>query len=148
MSIKSVAKSDALIRDLKDRLEYRLASASLTTIREAKDAEGYPVLFVSAGNEAAGQPVFAVRISQIDAVSKDILGNDLKAYTPHKMELAYEAGSLSVLQYAILSHECYKCGVAFEIKEIADGTPVTIANINSASGVSIQWDARFPTKGM
>jgi len=50
MAIKSIAKAQALVRELKERLEIRLAgSARIDTVREASDAEGFPALFLSNG---------------------------------------------------------------------------------------------------
>ena len=150
MAIQSLAKAKASMRDLKDRLAYRLAAASLDSIREANDADGNPMLFCSAaGNEAAGQPVIAFRISQESAVSKDILGNDLNAYAPHKLEIAWEESAINPAQAIAMAHEALKIGMKAELKEIAAASAVTEANINAADvAASIEFDARFPTKGM
>jgi hypothetical protein len=150
MAIQSLAKAKASMRDLKDRLAYRLAAASLDSIREANDAEGNPMLFCSAAsNEAAGEPVIAFRISQEDAVSKDILGNDLKAYTPHKLEMAWEEDAISPAQLAVMSLEAFKIGMKCELKEIASGSAVSEANMDAADvAAALEFDARFPAKGM
>ena len=150
MAIQSLAKAKASMRELKDRLAYRLAAASLDSIREANDANGNPMLFCSAAsNEAAGQPVIAFRISQQSAVSKDILGNDLDAYTPHKLEMAWEEDSVSPAQVAIMALEAFKIGMKCDLKEIADGSAVSEANINAANvAAALENDVRFPTKGM
>ena len=152
---KSTAKAESIIRQLKDSLSMRIkgsAAGRVDTIREAKDSEGYPYLVLSdAGNEAAGQPVILVRVKQSDAVSKDILGQDLKAFAPHLMEIAYELDGTeaepSRLDLQMLMWETAPFQVRTQIKEIADGTAVTVANADAAAIAedldSIQW----PTKG-
>jgi hypothetical protein len=156
MAIKNIAKADALIRQLAEDLKIRTkgsAAGFVDTVREAKDAEGYPYIVLSDnGNEAAGQPVLFIRIKQIDAVSKDIFGNDLKAYAPHICELAYEldgSGQAYVrrLDLAKVMFELVKLGVKMSVKEIANGTAVTAANVDAASAaLELDW-LRWPTKG-
>jgi hypothetical protein len=154
MAIKNIAKADALIRELKERLELRFAgSARIDTVREAKDSEGYPALFCSdGGNEAAGQPVIAIRIKQIDMVSKDVFGNDSKAYTPHVCELAYELDGTEAepnrKDIEIAMWELARNGVKLEVKEIADGTAVSFTSMDAASPAQELDDLRWPTKGV
>jgi hypothetical protein len=153
--MKSTAKAEALLRDVADKLKVRLAgSATIDTVRQAKDANGWPMLFLSnAGNEAAGQPVIAIRISAVNAVSKDVFGNDLIAFAPHALEFAYE---LTAADNAIPSdkdiftawYEAQKCGVKMQLKELANGTAVNEANINAAA-VALELDELYwPTKGV
>ena len=155
MAIKNLAKAEALIRQLAEDLKVRTAGAAsgrVDTVREAKDSEGNPFLVLSDnGNEAAGQPVIFIRIKQIDAVSKDIFGNDLKAYAPHICEMAYELDTTeaepSRLDIAMVMFELAKLGVKIEVKEIADGTEVTPANVDAdAASLELDW-LRWPTKG-
>lgn len=156
MAIKSLDKANALVRDLKDLLEKRVKgtpSGRVDTVREAKDSEGQPVLFLSDnGNEAAGQPVILIQLKQIDMVSKDIFGNDLKAYAPHVLTLSYElaTGGIvpNVLDITKVMFELAKLGVKIQVKEIASGTAVTIANANAAA-VAEEYDWLYwPTKGV
>jgi hypothetical protein len=143
---------------LKDRLEKRLeANAALAnrldTVREAKDADGMPCLFLSNGaNEAAGQPVVFLRIKQIGAVSKDVFGNDMNAYAPHVAEMAYELDSTEAeparRDLILIQQELAPAGVKLQVKEIADGTAVTIANVDAAA-VAEEFDWLYwPTKGV
>lgn len=153
--MKSTAKAEALLRDVADKLKVRYAgSATIDTVRAAKDANGWPMLFLSdAGNEAAGQPVIALRIKAVDAVSKDVFGNDLVAFAPHALEVAYE---LTAADNAIPSDadilkaefEAIKTGVKIQLKELANGTAVTAANMDAAApSVEIE-DLYWPTKGV
>jgi len=152
---KSTAKAESIIRQLKDSLSFRIKGAAagrLDTIREAKDSEGYPYLVLSSGGtETAGNPVAFIRVKQADAVSKDILGQDLKAFAPHVMEFAYELdGANSELLPAdqqMLMWEIAPFRVNVKVKQLADGTAVTPSNVDNAAVAedldSIQW----PTKG-
>jgi hypothetical protein len=150
---KSIAKSEAVIRQIKENLKLRTAgSASIDTVREARDSDGYPYLMLSDGGvETAGNPVIFIRVKQSDAVSKDILGNDLKALAPHICEIAYELdgteGEPSRKDLQMVMWEIAPIQMNVQIKEIADATAVSAAAADAAAIAkdleSIQW----PTKG-
>ena len=153
--MKSTAKAQALLRDVADKLKVRCAgSATIDTVRAAFDANGWPMLFLSdAGNESAGQPVIALRIKAVDAVSKDVFGNDLIAFAPHSLELAYEltSGSTPTPSSSDLlkaEFEAIKTGVKIQLKEIANGTAVTESSLNSTAAAAEIEDLYFPTKGV
>jgi hypothetical protein len=150
MALKSVAKSQATMRLLKDTLQMRLkatAGVALNTIREARDAEGWSMLFISVnGNEAAEQPVVAVRCKAIDAVSKDVFGLDMYAFTPHVIEMAWEADAAAALDKAVVQHELSQAGMMLQLKEIAAESAVTAANMDAQAPLAtLDW-MRFPTK--
>ena len=156
--MKSTAKAIALLRDVSDKLNIRLgqdtASGYINTVRSAFDADGWPMLFLSAnGNEAEGQPVILIRIKAADAVSTDVFGNDLIAFAPHALEFAYEltsAGAPEPKHTDLLTaeFEAIKTGVVFQLKEIANGTAVTEAAINAAAPLTNLEDIDWPTKGV
>jgi hypothetical protein len=148
--IKSTASADATLRDLAEHLKRKVSeSATLDTVREARDANGWPMLFLSlAGAEAAGDNVVAIRMKGIDMVSKDVFGNDAIAYTPHTIEIAYEDTVADELDKAVVIAECAKVGVKLEIKAIAAATAVTEASIDAkAADREIENDDLWPTKG-
>lgn len=156
MAIKNIAKADALLRTLAEDLQLRIQGAAagrVDTVREAKDAAGYPVLVLSdGGTETAGNPVIFIRVKQIDMVSKDVFGNDLFAYAPHVAELAYELDGTeaepSRLDVALVMFELAKLGVKIQIKEIADTTAVTATSVDAAAvAQELDW-LRWPTKGV
>lgn len=157
--MQSNAKSLALIRDLADRLNVRLpaSSAGLNSSRQAFDANNWPILVLSHnGNEAEGQPVVWIRISNVDAVSKDIFGNQTFAYAPHKLELAYELQATPNIGNSFVTHadlltsefEAQTCGCEFQIKEIANGTAVTETSVNAAAAVIDLQPLYWPTKSV
>ena len=155
MALSSTAKAESLIRKLQENLGFRLAgSATIDTIRELKDSQGWPALMLSdAGNEAAGQPVIAIRIKGHDAVSPDIFGNSFQAYTPHYVDIGYELDGSeaepSRLDLAKVLHECTKLGACVRIRQIADATAVTLANMDAAAvAAELEFELRWPTKGV
>lgn len=138
--ITSNATPLAIMRDLADKLNKRFAGNSgINGSRQAFDANGMPLLFLSHnGNEAEGQSVILIRIEQIDAVSKDIFGNSLNAYAPHLLQFAYEKNSAgapipSAHDLDTAKFESIKTGVKYELVEIANGSAVTEANLNTAA---------------
>lgn len=153
--MKSLAKANALSRDIADKLRVRYAgSATIDTVREARDSQGWPMIFLSdAGNEAAGQAVIALRIRAVDAVSKDVFGNDLVAFAPHKLEVAYELAAANNpipvdTDILIAEFEAIKTGCAIQLKELANGTAVTAANMDAATANIELDDLYWPTKGV
>lgn len=156
--MKSTAKAEALLRDVADKLKKRFAgSSSIDTVREARDSNGWPMLFCSDGGvEAAGNPVIAIRIKADNAVSKDVFGNDLVAFAPHTLEIAYELADAATGKDIEPSrpdllkaqYEALKTGVKVQIKEIADGTAVTAANMDAASAAVELDELYWPNKGV
>ena len=146
---KSLATADSLIRDLKDTLEFRLAgSATIDTVRQARDADGWPLLILSDdGDEDAGDPVIVIRIRAVDAVSKDVFGNDNVAFTPHTLELAYQVASGAAIparaDLAKAQHEASRLSVRTLIKE---ATGAVEAGLDAAAVIAdLDW-IQYPTK--
>jgi len=141
-------------RDLVDRLTVRLKNgAGLNTVREALDENGAPLIFVSKdANEAAGQPVVLIRMQQVDAVSKDVFGNSLLAYTPGISSISYEKDASgkpipSQADLDVLKWELFAFGMRYKLIEIANGSAVTKAN-SEATAPSLDIDHLYwPTKG-
>lgn len=153
--MQSAAKAQALVRDLADKLAKRYAGNSgLNSLRVANDSNGWPMIFISHdGNEAEGQPVVLIRIKNVDAVSKDIFGNQTYAYAPHTLELAYELAAAnqpfpSLADLAAAEFESIKTGCRYQLKEIANGTAVSEASINAASPNADLEDLYWPTKSV
>lgn len=158
MAIVNTAKAEALIRELKERLEFRTANAAsgrVDTVRQDRDSDGYPALFLSdGGTETAGSPVIFIRIKQIDMVSKDIFGNAINAYAPHKCELAYELNQYSHhhpyvdgRDVTMVMYEIGKLVIKTDLKELDNGDAVTFTNVDAADVAESYDDLRWPTKG-
>ena len=153
--MKSTAKSEKWFRDLKERLEFRISgSSSIDTITESKDANGWPMLTLSDGGVvAAGNPVVLLRCKSIDGVSKDIFGNDLTAFNPHELEVAYELDGTeaepSRVDLALIYCELFQMGIKVVIKEVADATAVDETSLNATSAAKeLEPSVIWPKKGM
>lgn len=155
--MQSNAKAIRLVQDIQDMLSVRLpaSGAGLNSFRQAFDTNNWPYLVGSHnGNEAAGQPVVLIRISNVDAVSKDIFGNQTYAYAPHILELAYELQATPNIGNSFIAHaelaacefEAIKSGVRYQLKELANTTAVTAANVTAASPVADLDQLYWPTK--
>lgn len=147
--MKSTAQAQAQARDLAEKLAKRFkGSATIDTVRQANDANGWPMIFCSrSANEAAGQPVIAIRIQNPDAVSKDIFGNATSAYAPHNLEVAYEVSAANNpfpadLDLITALFEATKTGIKQQIKEIATGTAVSEASMN-AKAADLELDELY-----
>lgn len=147
--MKSTAQAQAQARELADKLAKRFkGSATINTVRQATDANGWPMLICSAaGNEAAGQPVVALRITNVDAVSKDIFGNATSAYAPHTLEVAYElqaSDNPTPVDKDLITilFEATKTGIKMQVKEIANATAVTEASMN-AKAADLELDELY-----
>lgn len=149
--MKSTAKSDASLRDLADKLQLRFPTK---TVRQARDANAWPMLIVSAtGSEAAGQSVIAIRMSSVNAVSKDVFGNDLIAFAPHIVEVAYELTAAdnpipSDADLFKVEYEVFKIGARTQLKEIANGTAVSATSMDAAAVAADVEDLNWPTKSV
>lgn len=128
---KSTAKAEALARDLKDRLEFRGIA-----VAESKNAQGYPRLVLDTDQAS-------IEIIQEDAVSKDIFGNDLLAFAPHRLTLAMDDAMTKQTEAKILV-EIVKMGVnKLIVKNGAD-----LATAEASAGEVIDQEVRWPTKGI
>lgn len=153
--MQSVAKAQALVRDLADKLSKRFQNgASINSLRQANDAQGWPMLFLSvSGNEAEAQPVILIRVRNVDLVSKDIFGGSSFAYAPHTLELAYElAGANNPIptdvDIVVAEFEAMRLGARFQLKEIANGTAVNEASLNAKAPDCDLEDLYWPTKSV
>lgn len=127
---KSTAVSEAKIRELKDQLQFRGFS-----VVESKTAEGYAKITLNT-DEAS------ITVEQTDAISKDVFGNDLKAFTPHLMTIAVtDAQSAADVSKIVI--EAGKHGMKVILKEGAD-----IAASEAAAGEEIQFSTRWKNKGI
>lgn len=153
----SNAKSEALLRDLSDKLTERFANSSgLNTVSSAfyTDSNGgtWPYLLISHnGVVTESNPVVYIEISNVDMVSKDIFGNQTFSYAPHVMQFAYELSSggapiPAISDIATCQFESIKTGVRFQLKQIANGTAVTAASVNAAAASADLDELNWPTK--
>ena len=128
--MKSTAKSLKWVRDLKDVFELRGI-----TVAESQNAEGWGRL--DFGTNAA------VEIVAVDAVSKDVFGNDLIAFTPHYVKFSYIAAIDKVL-FAQIMLELGKRGIKIFLH-----TDTTLAGAEAAAAsAELEADIQWKAKGM
>jgi hypothetical protein len=159
----SQAKAIALLRDLGNKLQIRFANGgtgSINTLSQGftttPDAAGavwpYILLYNATAGTGTGNPVIYIEIAGVDAVSKDIFGNDTDSYAPHKMLFGYELGAAGNETWAAHSDivtaefEAIKTGVAFTLVEVANGAGVTAATVSAATPVTTIDELYWPTK--
>lgn len=128
---KSTAVSEAQARELKDKLERRGF-----VVTESK-VNGYPKLTLNT-DEAS------ILIEQEDAVSKDVFGNDLLAFTPHKLAFASRDDAMDSLKVSKINAEIFKIGMKVIVKTHA----TVLATAEAAAGEGIEYSDRWKTKGI
>lgn len=139
MALYSIDHSVGVARDLADDFKMRLSNgAGINTVRQAQDAAGWPMIFLSVnGNEAEAQPVIVLRLKNIDVGATDIFGNATLPFTPSQCEIAYELNGAgaprpSTADYTTVLFQVTRTGVIVENEPIANGTAVTEASMNAA----------------
>jgi len=162
----SVDHAVGVARDLADRLNLRLnnqtASTALNFVRQTQDENGYPIIIVShGGNEAEGQPVIWIRITNLfeypvtgDGHPVDVFGNATLPFTPTICQIASELNTLSPAapfpsgsDYSTCFFEIARTGTVVQQYAIANGTAVTEAAVNAASPVLQLKDIDWGFKG-
>ncbi len=135
----SIDHAVGVARDLADDFKMRMAnSATINTVRQSQDANSWPMIFLSHnGNEAAGQPVIALRLMNIDVGAKDIFGNATLPFTPSQCEIAYELSTLpapfpTTSDYTTVVFQVARTGMIIVEEPLANGTAVTEAAMNVA----------------
>jgi len=156
--IFSNAKPIALLRDLGNKLQIRFQNNSgLNALQQGfyTDANGaiwpYIQLYNATAGLGEGNPVVLIEISCVDAVSKDVFGNELYAYAPELLQFGYELSSggapiPSRSDLLACEFEAIKTGVQIQLKEVANGTAVTAASVNAATAVETLDELYWPTK--
>ncbi len=132
--IKSLGVTDAMGRTVKERLEMRGFE-----IAESRDAEGYVKL---------SSAKFSVAFKQIEQPSKDVLGLDHMAFTPHILRLSVVDGNdtsadITVVESAKLYMELIKLGMKVSVSE-----GISISAAETATPVDLEFDVLWPGKGI
>jgi hypothetical protein len=144
MSITSTQKPIAFMRDLVNHLQIRFpaGAAGLNTFTQYFDAAGMPGVIISHnGTVTTGNPVVLVKISQINAVSPDIFGNPLLAYTPLQCLIGWELGLagnetlVTTSNLLTVLFEAIKTGIQQVYFEAANGSGVTDATVGTPATI-------------
>lgn len=127
----STAKSEAVARDLKEALEKRGFSVEESQLPKGREL-------------SIDSDKMKIKIEAKDAVSKDVFGNDLDAFTPHKVEFAIDSAVASHAEAAKVMMDLGKIGFALKIGSAAGiGAAETAAEQAAEERHNSQW----PTKG-
>lgn len=127
----STAKSEAVARDLKDALEKRGFSVEESVISKGR------ALSIDSDK-------MTIRIQAQDAVSKDVFGNDLDAFTPHDVKFAIDDATASLSEVAKVMMDLGKIGFALKIGE---GTGKAAAEAAADAAEASRHASQWPTKG-
>jgi hypothetical protein len=149
--MKSTKQAEMQMKAIADELSAILkGSSTIDTVREDKDSNAWPMIFLSDGGvETTTNPVIALRMKAVDAVSKDVFGNDLIAFGPHSLEFAYEDAVPALIDIATVMAPLGKHGINIQVKVIAASTAVTATSMDAkAVDKEIAPLLRFPTKGV
>lgn len=128
----STAKSQAVARELKESLEKRGFSVVESDLAKGKKL-------------SVDSDKMTVRIEAKDAVSKDVFGNDLDAFTPHVCKLAIDSDAGAThSEVAKLMIDLGKVGLALKIGEGAD---IAAAEAAADAAEEQRYNVAWPTKG-
>ena len=150
----SIDHAVGVARDLADDFKIRFSNgAVINSVRQAQDANGWPMIFLSVGgNEANAQPIIVLRIRNHDVGAKDIFGNSSLPFTPHSCEIAFQLSALGAalpnrLDYTKVVAQVSRTGMIIVEKEIADGTAVSEASMNAAEPSLVIKDIDWRNSG-
>ena len=88
-----IAKSQSLMRVLKNNLQQRLPSTYVFT--ESQDSQGAMLLISADSTPAAGEQVVAIRAKGQDQQFSDVIGNAQRTYSPMVFQVIEEASTVS-----------------------------------------------------
>lgn len=153
--MSSIAKSQSLMRQLKDNLSKRLSTLVFT---ESLDAQG-AILLISDGTPSTGEQVCAIRIKGENTQFDDSIGLDQRVYSIMIAQVIEETSSianvslLTMANKARIDYELGKLGIKQERYMTANGTVPAVAmfnangNVDTASFVIAISDLYWPQSG-
>ena len=124
--------SESLLRDLKERLEFRGFAIS-----ESKDANGWPKLNLNS-NEAS------IRMEAISNVSRDVFGQELVAFSPSRLEFSSRNDAMDSLKVSKILLEVVKMAVD---KMVVKSHATDLALAEASDGEELGFNVLWPTKG-
>jgi len=156
--MSTIAKSQSLMRALKDHLQKRLPSTYVFT--ESMDAQGARLLISSDATPATGEQVMAIRIKPQDTQFKDVLGLAQTVYSPMIVQVIEEASAVATVSLLTLANrvqmdaEINRMGVKQERYMNANGTVPSASqfaadgSVTSSSLIaSVSPDLYWPLSG-
>jgi hypothetical protein len=127
----STAKAEAVARDLGEQLKLRGFEVLEQALPKGKKL-------------TLNSNQLSIRIEAKDAVSKDIFGNDLDAFTPHDVKVAINTAAASHKNAAIAVMALSKVG--FDLK-IGEGNSLANAEAAADNADVTRNAVKWPTRG-
>jgi hypothetical protein len=128
----STAKAEAVSRDLKQALEKRGQIVVESALPKGRK------LTIN-GNH------FSIRIEAMDAVSKDVFGNDLDAFTPHEVKFSINQDVVLFKDTIKIMMELGKIGFGLKVGSVTGGLAAAEADADAATVEP--YNVSWPTKG-
>lgn len=132
MSSKANIHADALVQSLSQRFGSTIAVA------KAFDTDGQPLIKIGTQAAGAGSNSATLKLSTEPSIWKNSIGLAQEVYTPHRIQVAYEAVSatgVTPMTEAIKAKmmvEVFTQGMAVDIYVLATATAPTPANLATA----------------
>lgn len=126
----STAKAEAVARDLKETLEKRGFSVSESTLAKGRKL-------------TIDTDKMSIRIEAKDAVSKDIFGNSVDAFTPHEVKFSVKDTATAV-EVAKAMMDLGKIGFGLKL---GTGATIGAAEADSDAAEETAHNVHWPTKG-
>lgn len=135
-----IAKSQSLMRVLKNNLQQRLPSTYVFT--ESQDTQGAMLLISQDATPAAGEQVVAIRAKGQDQQFSDVIGNAQRSYSPMIFQVIEEASTIAgvslmtLLNRIKIDMELARPGVKQERYLNANGTVPALSQFQTDGSVS------------
>lgn len=156
--MSTIAKSQAIMRDLSERLQKKMPSTYVFS--QSQDANGSRLLISQDSTPAAGEQVIAIRIEGEQTAHKDVLGSAQRVYAPLRAQVIEEASSISGVSLITLANrlqvdlEMARMGLKQERYMNANGTVPAVSQFSADGSVasstliaSLPFDMYWPLSG-
>lgn len=156
--MSTIAKSQAIMRDLQDRLQKKMPSTYVFSA--SFDTNGARLLISQDSTPSAGEQVVAIRIEGESTAHKDVLGNPQKVYAPLKAQVIEEASTIAGVSLITLANrlnidlELARMGVKQERYMNANATVPAVTQFQADGTVSgssliasLPFDMYWPLSG-
>lgn len=137
------AKARAIAKQLAAELRLRQSALAVT---ESFDTDGSPVITV--GTNVAGAAGGLIKVTNQEwSLAKDILGNTANHFTPHVIQVGFEANPAggagadinTLAQLSLILACCFSRGTRVEVYASANGDSPDLADLVEAN-LKLAWD--------
>jgi hypothetical protein len=156
--MSATSKAQAIMRDLKERLQRKLPSTYV--LNQSEDASGSILLISADATPAAGEQVVAIRIEAEKTAFTDVLGLAQKVYAPLRAQVIEESSTIAGVSLITLANrlqidlEIARTGLKQERYMNANATVPAISQFSADGSVasstliaSVPFDMYWPLSG-